>query len=200
MNRFILVLVFFVLPIAPSNASEEGIIVRTAQVYEEASRSSRQLEKLNAGTPVSVFSRKGGWKEIFSEDKSMVGWVRAYQVREGKFARRVEAEKAADQPTDQRGFLAGLASFSRKASRFFSTGGSSTSSGTATIGVRGLSEAQLKSAKPDFEQFEIMQQYNSNNSRLDKFVRDGRLQANDVKHIASKKKSAGMKDKGKRDK
>jgi hypothetical protein len=60
---------------------------------------------------------------------------------------------------------------------------SSTSSGTATIGVRGLSEAELKSARPDLEELAKMQQYASNQSRMKKFKQGGHLNTNDVKHL-----------------
>jgi hypothetical protein len=151
---------------------------------------------LGAGNRVSIFGRKGGWKEVFSEENSLVGWVRSYQVREGSFSEQARAEPE----EDSRGFLAGLASFSRKASRFFSSGESGKSSGTATIGVRGLSEAEIKSAQPDFDELAKMQNYASNQSRLKKFQLNGQLSSNDVPHIKSAKKNkssggAGASDK-----
>ena len=186
MHRLLFILVFSLFFIAPLRASESGIIVRTAQVYADANIGSQRLDQLSAGTAVSVFSRKGGWKEVFSEEKAIVGWVRAYQVRERTLAQQ---QTQVETKADQRGFLSGLASLSRKASRFFSTGGSSTSSGTATIGVRGLSEAQIKSAKPDFEEFETMQQVISNDPRLASFRQAGQLSANEVAHLVSQEKT-----------
>ena len=87
-----------------------------------------------------MFSRQGGWKEIFADEKAILGWVRSYQVREGNFEPTVQTESK----SDSRGFLAGLASFSRRASGFFKSSSGRTSSGTATIGVRGLSEEEIK--------------------------------------------------------
>ncbi len=173
---FLLILTFFTVPAA---ANPQGVIVRLATVHAEASSSSERLGQISAGTQVSIFGRTGGWKEIFSEEKSILGWVRSYQVREGKLSQQsqVKAEE------DSRGFLAGLASFSRKASRFFSPGGSSASSGTATIGVRGLSEAEIKSAKPDFEELEKMKQFASNKARLKSFRQQGSLSTNEVEYL-----------------
>ncbi len=173
---FLLILTFFTVPAA---ANPQGVIVRLATVHAEASSSSERLGQISAGTQVSIFGRTGGWKEIFSEQKSILGWVRSYQVREGKLSQQsqVKAEE------DSRGFLAGLASFSRKASRFFSPGGSSASSGTATIGVRGLSEAEIKSAKPNLEELAKMKQFASNKARLKSFRQQGSLSTNEVEYL-----------------
>ncbi len=161
-------------------ASDQGIIVRMAPVHADASSISPRIGQIPAGSKVSIFSRKGGWKEIFSEEKALIGWVRSYQVREGDFTPSATVETKAD----SRGFLSGLASFSRRASGFFSTGGSSTSSGTATIGIRGLSEAEIKAAVADFEELEKMKSFGSNRSRMPGFTRQGQLRSQAVKHIA----------------
>ena len=87
------------------------------------------------------------------------------------------------QTEDSRGFLSGLAAFSRKASSFFRSDRRNTSSGTATIGVRGLSEAEIKSAQADFAEFEKMKGFGSDRARARTFAREGRLQARAVPHI-----------------
>jgi len=171
---------------APVLADRSGVIVRDASVHEKPGIGSRAVGELEAGTRVTIFSRRGGWKEIFADDAALVGWVRAYQVREGDYAPVIETETE----SDERGFLSGLASFSRKASRFFSSDRSSTSDGTATIGVRGLSEAQLKSAQPDFDEFAKMKKFASTPERLTRFQRDGRLQKHKVKHLQQQQRPA----------
>ena len=176
----ILALSFLLFLPAQSMADQQGIIVRQAPVHADASSVSQKVGQLAAGSRVKIFGRNGGWKEVFSEQAEIVGWVRSYQVREGDYTEPAVIEEAEE---DSRGFQAGLASLSRKASRFFSSDSSSTSSGTATIGVRGLSEAEIKSAKPDLEELAKMQQYASNQSRMKKFKRSGHLSANDVQHL-----------------
>jgi hypothetical protein len=74
-----------------------------------------------------------------------------------------------------------LASFSRKASSFFKSDRSATSSGTATIGVRGLS------AQADFAEFEKMQRFASNGKRAGSFARQGKLSSTRVPHISGNK-------------
>lgn len=186
MKPILQIVALFIFLAGPLQANQDGIIVRQSSVHADTSSTSARVGVLNAGSRVSIFGRKGGWKEIFSEEKSIIGWVRSYQVREGAFTEQAKQETQ----EDSRGFLSGLASFSRKASRFFGSGGnSSSSSGTATIGVRGLSEAEIKSAQPDLEELAKMQQYASNKKRLKKFQLNGQLSSNDVAHIKSAKKN-----------
>ncbi len=184
MKRLFQMLFLSVALMTPLRADEQGVVVRNAAVYADASSVSRRLGKIGAGANVSIFSRRGGWKEIYSEEKSLIGWVRSYQVREGDYAPAVKTEAK----SDSRGFLSGLATLSRKASSFFKTDTGSTSSGTATIGVRGLSEAEIKSAVADFEELEAMKQFASNARRATKFAGKGRLKAKKVAHITGRKK------------
>ncbi|MGD8349872.1 MAG: hypothetical protein PVI79_11570 [Gammaproteobacteria bacterium] len=164
-------------------ADNSGVVVREARVYSEANASSAAVARLEAGTRVDIFSRAGGWKEIYSEQPPATGWVRSYMVREGNY--QPEGESAAE--SDSRGFLAGLASLSRKASSFFSIDRNSTSSGTATIGVRGLSEEEIRTAKPDFAEFEKMDGYASGKKRARRFARQGELAAAKVPYISGAK-------------
>ncbi len=145
----------------------------------------KAIGQISAGSTVSVFSRKGGWKEIFSEKKNIIGWVRSYQVREGLSRPAVKQEAE----SDSRGFLAGLASFSRKASGFFGGGNKSADGNThtATIGVRGLSEEEIKAARPDSAELKKMQGFGSNQSRMKSFVNAGDLSAQKIKHLKKKK-------------
>ena len=183
MTRFCFPLLALIVMLPAVGAGSDGVVVRTAPVFAAASSTSERIGELSAGTRVNIFSRQGGWKEIFSEQKSIVGWVRSYQVREGDFS---EVAKVETEP-DSRGFLSGLASFSRKASGLFKLGGSRTSSGTATLGVRGLSEEQIKAAEPDYGQLEKMRAYTSNQNRIDRFQRDGQLRTHKVKFLESKR-------------
>ena len=173
----------FALSAMPLLASQQGVVVREARVYIEPSASAEQAGIIEAGKQVAIFERKGGWKEIYSEQLDLVGWVRSYQVREGDYAPPVDA--AAE--SDSRGFLSGLAAFSRKASRFFGAGDSAAGSGTATIGVRGLSEAEIRQARPDPREFARMQGFASDAARLAEFRQQGRLSANEVAHIEPSK-------------
>ncbi len=163
-------------------ANQDGIVVRSATIYADAGRGAARVGRLEAGTPVQIFDRKGGWREIYSEEKAIIGWARTYEVREVGAGAAVPAQTQ----SDSRGFLDGLALFSRKASRFFTGSGAATSAGTATIGVRGLSEAELKSAQPDLQQLERMRSFASNAARSAQFGATGGLRARKVKHLEAR--------------
>ena len=165
---------------APLQAQQDAVIVRSAKVYAKASSTSQQIGQLDAGVRVSIFTRKGGWKEVFAEQQAVIGWVRSYQVREGI----ITSESKSTSESDSRGFLSGLAAFSRKASGFFKFDSGRTSSGTATIGVRGLSEDEIKSAVADFEQLEKMHGFASSQKRMQGFAAKGGLRPLQVPHIA----------------
>jgi hypothetical protein len=164
--------------------SQQGVIVRSANLYSEASSGSKKIDKLNPGNRAVLLDRSGGWKKIQSVDKALTGWVRTYQVRQ------IEATAATEIETepDSRGFLAGLATWSRKASGFFNNNTESAgSSSTATIGVRGLSEAEINTAKPNFEQFEMFKIFASDKNRMATFKKAGHLQSSKVSFLKKKK-------------
>jgi uncharacterized protein YraI len=179
MHLFARIFLLFLLLGTAVQADQQGIVVRQAMVYADASSASAQVGNISAGTRVSIFERRGGWQEIFSEERSMIGWVRSYQVR----ASTASSQVITEQKEDSRGFLSGLAAFSRKASGFFTQDSKATSSGTATIGVRGLSESEINSAQADFDELEKMKKYASNRKRMTSFVEAGGLKANKVAHI-----------------
>ncbi len=179
MKRSIALLFVLLLPGTPLLANQDGIVVRSATLYAGANRGAERVGRIDAGTPVTIFGRKGGWQEIYSEQKALVGWVRTYEVREVESGAPLQTEAR----SDSRGFLAGLATFSRKASRFFGGGNSNTGSGTATIGVRGLSEAELKSAQPDLRELERMRGFASNASRSARFGREGELRTHRIQYL-----------------
>ena len=165
-----------------SALAEEGIIIQIATVYAEASSTSDRVGSIEAGTKVSLFERQGGWKLVFSDQKSLTGWVRSHQVRSGYYAEAPRVESK----SDSRGFLGGLASFSRSATSFFGLGGSDetyNTDGTATIGIRGLSEEEIKTAVPDFEELEKLNRFASDSQRMSAFGSDGQLTTRQVAYF-----------------
>lgn len=178
--RYLLCLLLVAVPV---HANQQGTMVRQAPVFADASSASRRVADIRAGAQVTLFERRGGWQEIYSEDNGIVGWVRVFQVRRGDLGGTV----ITDNKEDSRGFLSGLAALSRKASGFFSRDSGVTSSSTATIGVRGLSETEIKSAQADFDELEKMKAYSSNRSRMKGFKKAGGLQSYKVPYISGAK-------------
>jgi len=184
MKRLLPILFALILVPLPLMAGEDGIVVRTSPLFASANYSSSRIGQVKAGTEVSIETRIGGWKRIVSAAPALDGWIRSYQVRDAASAPPVRTD---DSGSDSRGFLDGLASFSRKASSFFRSDAERTSSSTATIGVRGLSEDEIKSARPDFDEYKKLQLFASNSARVVKFARQGGLRAIKVPHVAGPK-------------
>lgn len=177
-----ILLLMLLLP-APRLAAEDAIVVRTSPLYDEPSYGAGRVGQVGAGTAVTVEARRGGWKKVVSEAASVEGWLRSHQVRD---AATTPTVKVSD--SDSRGFLAGLASLSRKASSFFRSDSRRGSSGTATIGVRGLSEAEIKGAQADFEELEKMHLFASSRQRSTDFASEGGLDAVAVPYLAGREK------------
>ncbi len=160
-------------------ANDKGLIVRTSKIYNNSSSSSSVVGQIKSGTKVDIIESRSGWKRVFFVDKSLTGWVRSYQVRAG-FAAETESTKKDSGPG---GFLSGLASISRSVTSLFKSDNNTKASSatTATIGVRGLSEAELEAAKPDLNELKKMKLYVSSVNRVDAFARKGQLTAREVK-------------------
>ncbi len=179
MKSYSCILLLILLSIVPVQADQQGIIVRQASVFTDASSLSKRAGQLKAGTAVTIFERRGGWQEVFAEKSEITGWVRIYQVRAGDYS----STKVVTEQEDSRGFLSGLAAFSRKASGFFTQDSAATSSSTATIGVRGLSETEIKSAKANPREFKRMKKFASKADRMSAFTSKGKLKATKVPYL-----------------
>lgn len=161
---------------ASSGLAEKATVITDTALYQRPSIQSAIIQQLEAGTLVIIESRQGGWKKI-SLNTSHQGWVRGYRVRSGHL--RVD-----QQQQESGGFFSSLASLSRKASGLFSSNKKDYSfQRTATIGVRGLSEEQIKNASPDLRQLEKMETFRSNKSMARSYARQGKLVAAKINHM-----------------
>jgi len=183
MKSVLRILLGLLLVILPVQAGQQGTIVRQAPVFTQASSNTPHIGNLRAGTHVAMLERNGGWQEIYAQEQGITGWIRTFQVRQGDLSSTIIAADS----EDSRGFLSGLAAFSRKASGFFSQDTEVTSSGTATIGVRGLSEMEINSATADYDELKKMKGYASKRKRMKKFTVAGNLKSSKVPYISGDK-------------
>jgi len=156
--------------------ASEATIISDTSLYLRPSVSSPKSTFIKAGTPVTIVSRLGGWKEVTTPDDG-TAWVRSYKVRSGTI---IISEKE----KDSGGFFSGLASLSRKASGLFSSEKKGYSfQRTATIGVRGLSEEQIKNAKPNLDELKKMESFRSKKRKSKSYADQGHLKAIEVAHM-----------------
>jgi hypothetical protein len=169
-------------------APSSGVIVRSAALKENPAFGSKSLTSLAPGARVLVLERQGGWENVsLQASPNVKGWVRTYEVRtdiEPGENPQIVKNKGSDD-----GVLGGLAGLSRASTGLFGGGrdraaGKNDNSVVATIGVRGLSETDLKKARPNPAELEKLHGYSVDATAAREYARAGRLQNRDVAALA----------------
>jgi hypothetical protein len=179
-------------------APSAGVIVRTAILKETPAFNAKSLTSLTPGARVEVLDRQGGWQNVSLQASPTVrGWVRTYEVRTdiepGENPTVVKNTKGSDN-----GVLGGLVGLSRSSAGLFGRGGATNASDNsmvATLGVRGLSETDLKKAKPNPAELEKLHQYAADAAEAGKYARAGKLQSREVAALAEVKPEKGKRRK-----
>jgi len=176
MNKFSLFLLLLVVSLTVKAAP--ATVISDSPLHQSPSLQSSVLVTLITGTKVETIKRTGGWKLVKTEGKrAKFGWVRSYKVRQGNFT-IVNREKNVG------GFFSGLAKLSRKASGLFSSKKKEYNiQTTATIGVRGLSEEEIKNAQPDLKQLALLDSYKVSPKIASSFSQSGLLKAIKLAHF-----------------
>jgi hypothetical protein len=142
-------------------AQEAAFTNRATELKDKAAFEAVVLAPLPADTPVKVLARSSGWTKV--EVNGKTGWVRVFHLR---FPATVEAGSS----SSSGGFLGGLTSS-------MGFGGRPKQDGTklATVGIRGLSEEDMKNASPNPEALRKMQSYRVDKASAERFAKDGKL-------------------------
>jgi Bacterial SH3 domain len=150
---FVLATLVFASGIA--NAQEVGSLNREATLLAQASAGATIISTLPKGTNVRVLERAaGGWMRV--DIQGRLGWIRALQYSP------VPQVQAGSPP----GFVAQMAA------------AASAPKGTiGTVGVRGLSEEDMKKATPNGAEFAKYKGYALNKAQGEQFGQANRLQA-----------------------
>jgi hypothetical protein len=138
-------------------AQEAAFTNRATELKDKATYDAVVILPLPAETPVKVVARSSGWTKV--EVNGKTGWVRVFHLR---FPASVEAGSS----SSSGGFLSGLG-----------FGGKPRQEGTklATVGIRGLSEEDMKNASPNPEAWKKMQSYRVDKASAERFAKDGKL-------------------------
>ena len=141
---------------------------------DDAAKIVRALPEKSA---VQQLQRKGAWTMVqftTGTDKSPVketGWVRMMHLRGGVVV-------VAPQSSSDGGFMS---SFNRLLSG--NSGRSSTQAQNATVGIRGLSPEELKTASPDAAALAKMNSYKSEKPEAERFAKEAKLAKADVPEL-----------------
>jgi hypothetical protein len=133
--------------------AEAGYTSRELELKAEPAAGAQALATLPKGAKVEILAEQKAWSQVRSGAVS--GWTLSFYVMKG--------EPAAD---------VGLA---RKLSEAWSLGTERRAETTATIGVRGLDEEQLRSAQYDAEELKRLEALSLPAADAERFAKQGGL-------------------------
>lgn len=161
----ILALCLFVLSIAAAHAGETAYTVRATELKAKPFTDAATLLTLAEHGKVEIVARQASWMQVKADGTT--GWVKMLSLRLG-------GGKA--QSGD-----AGLGAL-------FNVAATGKSGSTVTTGVRGLSEENLKNARPDPQALKDLQGYAASKKAATGFARAGKLESQQVGYLPQPEK------------
>ncbi|MFH2139594.1 MAG: SH3 domain-containing protein [Pseudomonadota bacterium] len=142
-------------------AAEEAITLRSTELKAKPYSDAQTLLTLPERSKVQVLQRRASWTQVKSGQTS--GWVKmlSLQLVRGTTQRRADN---------------GLRSL-------FNVAQTGRGGSTVTTGVRGLSEEDLKHAKPNPQALEDAQEYAATKAEAKRFAMAGKLKAQQVDYL-----------------
>ena len=140
----------------PALAAQTGTTTRVAELRATPAANGKLLQALPAGAKVEVLKRIGGWYEVKTTGGT-TGWVRMWLLR---FSTQATGKDALKQNV-----------------AVLQSGRSSSTYTTATTGVRGLSEEDLKNATPNPKAVAALEQLAVTPDDARGFAKKGSLKA-----------------------
>jgi hypothetical protein len=148
-------------------AQEQAFTNRSTELRDRAGFEGKVVDNLKENLPVKVLQRQGGWTRVEVNQKQ--GWVRVFHLR---FPSTVETTSSGG----------GLTSFSSALG--FGNRNQPQTSKVATIGIRGLSEEDLKSASPNPEAVRKLESFRTDKASAERFAKDAKLSSQQVAYVA----------------
>ena len=148
---------------AAAQAGEEAYTLRATELKAKPFSDAQTLLTLPERSKVEVLQRRASWTEVKSGKTT--GWVKMLSLQLARGATQRRADN-------------GLRSL-------FNVAQTGRSGSTVTTGVRGLSEEDLKNARPDPQELEEAKQYAASKVDAKRFAAQGKLQAQQVDYLAA---------------
>ncbi len=142
-----------------ARAGETGTVIRADSLKSESSGSATSTDKISPGDQVEIIDRQGAWFKV--KLRQATGWVRLLSVKRG------EATKSAS-GTD----VLKLA-----------TGQAGTGQVTAVVGIRGLSEEELKAAKFNPQELSLLKSNSVSAEKAQQFAGAAGLQTRQMEYL-----------------
>jgi hypothetical protein len=160
--KYLFALILYASLLAPVYAVQVAYSVRSTEIKSLPFSDAATVATLDEKAKVNILLRQGGWVKINSAKGN--GWVRMLSLRSDS-----TAKKTVD---------SGLISL-------LNVGRSGSSGITTTTGIRGLSEEDLKNAKPNPEELEKLEKYAVNKAKAEKFAREAKLKTQQLDYLPS---------------
>jgi hypothetical protein len=155
----IIAIIFLFLQVGAAYAAEYGYTVRSTELKDAPFSDAKTLATLPEKTKVEIISRQGAWLQVKDQQQ---GWVRMLSLRTGE-------GRAA-------GGDSGLKSL-------LNLGRSGNTGVTVATGVRGLSETDLKNARPNPQELEKLRQMTIHPAEAQKFAASAKLTAQQINYL-----------------
>lgn len=153
-----------------AKSGQTALVVRVSNLKATASFAAKTIKQVKLGYTVKVLKKRGGWVYVQGTRDKARGWLRGYQIRSNISSKQLQvAQKRSSNSSP-------LADISRSTTALFGSNKQNKNEGVvATLGVRGLSEADLQNAKPNPVELKKMQSYASNKQLAIQFANQGKL-------------------------
>ncbi|MDZ7656327.1 MAG: SH3 domain-containing protein [Sulfurimicrobium sp.] len=145
-----------------SATAETAVTTKSTELKREPFSDAATLSTLPAQSTVEILKRQGGWTQV-KPATAATGWVRMLSLRLGSGT----ATKQGD---------SGIGTL-------FNVARSGSSGNTVTTGVRGLSEEDLRTARPNPQELKRMQQFSVATAEAQKFAGAAGLQRQPVEYL-----------------
>ena len=159
--------------VAPSAGATPGTLSRDQPLRAEARDDATGVLKLKKGASVDVLLREGAWYRVDKDGQQ--GWVRLYWVRTGN----ATVERASAKPIQSIAETLAAARSRRNRTQI-----------SASIGVRGISEEELKGAHYDAAQMQKLDSFAVTTSAAERFAAAGPLQSRSVEELPAAGRSS----------
>jgi hypothetical protein len=143
-------------------AGEAGYASRDVELRAEAAGGSAVVGKVAKGDKLEILAEQRAWSRV--KAGSATGWTLSFYVMKGE-------------PAPER-------RMGRRLGELFSLGTERRSETTATIGIRGLDEEQLKSAQYNEQELKRMEALSVPRAEGDAFAKRGQLAPLEVDYLA----------------
>ena len=138
-----------------SNSSKKGYLIRNSPLHQQANPQSDIISELAAKQAVKIQQRERAWYRIITEP-DLVGWTSMLNVRFN-----IETKREGE---------LGVKSLLNSMSK--------STTPTQSTGIRGFDEEELKNAKPNYQQLEIVDTFAIKKEQVAKFSLQGQLKVN----------------------